>query len=195
MLTPEEIEQPGDEAPAREAHPARPIAPTDIPTGDKVGGDKIAGDKVGGDKITVYQYATPQPGASIDLSEATAQLAALPLDRIPEAAPLPPGSRMPLSRNPLFVGREDDLKALAATLKGGATAAIGQIAAATWLGGIGKTQLACEFVHRYGQHFMGGVFWLNNCEDEPLLEQWRPSSGGCQVLLTSRRAQWDVALG
>ncbi len=90
-----------------------------------------------------------------------AQLETMPLDDIPDLAPLPPGSRMPFSHNPLFVGRETDLKALAATLKGGETAAIGQIAAATGLGGIGKTQLAAEFVHRYGQYFAGGVFWLS----------------------------------
>ncbi|NIO76338.1 MAG: tetratricopeptide repeat protein, partial [Armatimonadetes bacterium] len=29
------------------------------------------------------------------------------------------------------------------------------------MGGIGKTQLAAEFVHRYGQYFAGGVFWLS----------------------------------
>jgi len=38
---------------------------------------------------------------------------------------------------------------------------VGQIAAATGLGGIGKTQLASEFVHRYGRYFSGGVFWLS----------------------------------
>ncbi|MBV7329424.1 hypothetical protein KFU94_14475 [Chloroflexi bacterium TSY] len=26
---------------------------------------------------------------------------------------------------------------------------------------LGKTQLASEFVHRYGQFFAGGVFWLS----------------------------------
>src|SRR5262249_51645589 len=36
---------------------------------------------------------------------------------------------------------------------------------------------------------------FDNCEDETLLDQWRPTSGGCRVLLTSRRAQWDPALG
>jgi tetratricopeptide (TPR) repeat protein len=184
----------------------------------------------------------------IDLETALAQLEAKPLKKIPPVAPLPPGSRMPLSPNPLFVGRKVDLKKLAKALKGGETAAIGQIAAATGLGGIGKTQLAVEFVHRYGQHFAGGVFWLSfgdpaaipaevatcggrgylnlvpdfegldlptqvqlvlsawqsplprllvfdNCEEEELLTQWRPPTGGCRVLVTSRRGSWDTALG
>ena len=47
---------------------------------------------------------------------------------------------MPLARNPLFVGRRNQLKALAEAIKGGTTAAISPIAAATGLGGIGKTQ-------------------------------------------------------
>ena len=68
---------------------------------------------------------------------------------------------MPLARNALFVGREEDLKALARALKAGETAAVGQLATVTGLGGIGKTQLASEFVHRYGQYFAGGVFWLS----------------------------------
>jgi len=42
--------------------------------------------------------------ASIDPEESAARLAALPLDEIPEPGALPPGSRMPLSRNPLFAG-------------------------------------------------------------------------------------------
>jgi len=166
----------------------------------------------------------------------------MPLDIIPDPAPLPPGSRMPLGRNPLFVGRTTALHVLAVTLAAGETAAI------TGLGGIGKTQLAAEFVHRYGQFFAGGVFWLSfadpsvvsaevagcggagtldlrpnfgglpiadqvrlvqaawqsearrllvfdNCEEEILLTQWRPSSGGCHVLLTSRRPSWSAALG
>src|SRR6185503_11705123 len=112
-----------------------------------------------GDKIVINQPPTP-----IDPVVAARQLAALPLDTIPDLAALPPTSRMPLSRNPLFVGREDDLKQLAVTLKGGTTAAIGQIAAATGLGGIGKTNLATEFVHRYGQFFAGGIFWLSFAE-------------------------------
>ena len=74
---------------------------------------------------------------------------------------MPAGSRIPYSVNPLFVGREKELLTLAAHLKGGETIAIGQIAAATGLGGIGKTQLAAAFVHHYGQFFAGGVQWLS----------------------------------
>lgn len=176
----------------------------------------------------------------------------LPTDTLPDAAPLPTGSRMPYIRNPLFVGRVDDLKALAAALKGGATVVVNQrmpqqVAAATGLGGIGKTQLAAEFTHRYGHFFAGGVFWLSfadagavsaevaecgrpkhmdlpgfsalefadqvgrvqreweselprllifdNCEDEALLDEWRPTTGGCRILITSRRTTWESTLG
>ncbi|HEX6290582.1 MAG TPA: FxSxx-COOH system tetratricopeptide repeat protein [Herpetosiphonaceae bacterium] len=196
----------------------------------------------------------PLPLASADLprpvaSEPSQRWPAAP-GPLPRPAPLPSGSRMPLSRNPLFVGRESDLRQLAAVLHAGDTGATGhlEIAAATGLGGIGKTQLACEFVHRYGHAFAGGVFWLSfadpaaipaevaacgggdgmdlspefdtlpldtqvqrvlaawkqplprllvfdTCEDEALLLQWRPTHGGCRVLITSRRHHWDAALG
>ncbi|HEY0606603.1 MAG TPA: tetratricopeptide repeat protein, partial [Herpetosiphonaceae bacterium] len=188
--------------------------------------------------------------SAISLPTTQVPIAPIPLDRVPHPAPLPSGSRMPLSRNPVFVGRESDLCHVAAAFQQGEAAAIGQgeIAAATGLGGIGKTQLACEFVHRYGQFFPGGVFWLSfadpaavpaevtacggldglrlhpefgnlpldeqvrlvvaawespiprllvfdNCEDEALLQQWRPKHGACCVLLTSRRHHWNPALG
>lgn len=109
----------------------------------------------------------PIPTTQIDPAPATAQQPMseppYPLDTVPPPAPLPSGSRMPLSRNPLFVGRDTDLQQLGQMLRAGPTAAIGhmEIAAATGLGGIGKTQLAAEFVHRYGQFFPGGVFWLS----------------------------------
>lgn len=178
----------------------------------------------------------------IDSVAAQALLDRLTIDEVPVSAALPSGSHMPLSVNPLFVGREQDLLALAAALKTGATTVI---AAATGMGGVGKTQLASEFAHRYGQFFAGGVFWLSfadpngveaeiaacgaaldlpgfaalnlsdqasrvrqlwqeatprllifdNCEDEALLRSYRPTSGGCRVLVTSRRQHWDASLG
>jgi hypothetical protein len=190
-----------------------------------------------------------QPRPTIDPAEAQQLLDRLPLDTTPDPALLPPGSRMQLLRNPLFVGREADLKAIAKNLKGGGAAAI-----TTGIGGVGKTQLASEFAHRYGQFFAGGVFWLSfadptgidaeiaacggvgamelytdahsltqaeqvakvraewalsiprllifdNCDDLPgttaetLLAQRMPKSGGCRILVTSRRGQWPRGLG
>lgn len=36
---------------------------------------------------------------------------------------------------------------------------------------------------------------FDNCEEPALLERWRPSTGGCRVLVTSRRSSWDLAFG
>jgi tetratricopeptide (TPR) repeat protein len=171
----------------------------------------------------------------------------LPGKHVPEPAPLPRGSRMHIRRNPQFVGRTHELRALASALEAQGRAAIGQVASVTGLGGIGKTQLAAEFVHRYGQFFSGGVFWLgfadpasvpgeiaqcggpdhlglwtdetapdlptqaarvrnafagpeprllvlDNCEDEALLAEWLPATGGCHVLVTCRRAAFSAHL-
>jgi hypothetical protein len=73
------------------------------------------------------------------------------LDGIPDPALLRCGSPKLPPRNALFVGRKEDLRASARALKGGSTAAIGQVATATGLGSIGKTRLAAEFAHRYGR--------------------------------------------
>lgn len=177
------------------------------------------------------------------LAEAERRLAAMPLAAIATLGPLPAPARMLLRRNPLFVGRVAALQQLAHTLRGEPDAGSVPVCPVviTGLGGIGKTQLAGEFVHRYGRFFAGGVFWLSfadanavpteiaacgstlalrpdfdelpleeqvrlvaaawqtplprllifdNCEDPDLLARWRPGSGGCRVLATSRRAEW-----
>ncbi len=72
---------------------------------------------------------------------------------------LPPHSRLSYDRNPLFTGREDELRQLARRLlyaPAGVPAVIG-----TGIGGIGKTQLAVEFAFRYGRYFAGGVQWVS----------------------------------
>lgn len=191
------------------------------------------------------------PTAVDPLAAAQVLLARMPTEdaaSLPEVTSLPTPHRMPLARNPLFVGRDSQLKAIAQTLKNPhGAAAIGQVAAATGIGGVGKTNLATEFVHRYGAYFAGGVFWLSfadpagiapeiaacgasgivqhvtwhelpldeqvvlvrqaweapvprllifdNCEEEELVRIWRPTTGGCRILLTSRRERWSAALG
>ncbi|MEW8496198.1 MAG: tetratricopeptide repeat protein [Candidatus Thiodiazotropha taylori] len=182
------------------------------------------------------------------LDKANDMLATVPIDTIPEVSPLPVSSHLPFSHNPLFVGREQNLKALAQVMAEGGVAAVGQLVAVMGLGGIGKTQLASEFCHRYGCYFAGGVYWMNfanpeeipteiarcgglegmnlvedfdnqplekqlqmilthwhsplprllvfdNCEDPALIARWRPRTGGCRIIVTSRLDRWDKALG
>ncbi|PDV97310.1 tetratricopeptide repeat protein [Candidatus Chloroploca asiatica] len=199
----------------------------------------------------IHVHLPPVPRV-IDPVAAQELLAALPLETLAPVAPLPELHRMPFARNPHFVGRTNDMLALARALKGeGGTAALGSTAATTGLGGVGKTNLATEFAHRYGQFFAGGVFWLSfadpasiplevaacglaldlpsfadlalddqvqrvrsvwalpiprllifdNCDAtepgqaEALIQQWRPPTGGCRVLITSRRGVWSTSLG
>ena len=77
-----------------------------------------------------YAYSEVEPSAP-DLAElegALRQLEALPLEDVPDrGAGLPPRSLMPLRPNPHFVGRRDDLKNIAATLKAGGAAAIQRV--------------------------------------------------------------------
>jgi len=198
----------------------------------------------------VYQYTPPRPVDIATLAAADALLASMPADDAelpPALAALPYRSRIKgFAPNALFVGRDAELRRLARAL---AQQPAGRpIVISTGIGGIGKTQLAIEFAHRYGQYFAGGVFWVtmesaagipievaacgtgglvdwrpdyaelklpeqlalvlaawqsplprllifDNCEDEALLAQWRPPTGGCRLLVTSRRATWDLTLG
>jgi len=191
-----------------------------------------------------YHLSERTKSSEADLEAAERRLAELPTGEMPKKpSPLPPGSRMHLQVNPLFVGREDHLRHLAKKLQveRGAVAITG-------IGGLGKTQLASRFVHTYGTYFQGGVFWLSferadsiaaevaacggagaldlhpsfgelpqeeqvrrvcaawqsplprllvfdNCEDEKLVGKWRPTTGGCRVLITSRTTEWSPELG
>ena len=195
---------------------------------------------------THYHWNPNQPLDPALLAAARALLATLSTDTLPAHASPPPASRLPFGRDPNFIGREPDLHALARALTSGIAAAITPTAAATAPDGYGKTALAIEFVHRYGQFFAGGVFWLRAADASaiaseiaqcggrghmqlapdfhtlPLSDQvgmvqraWRsdlprlivcdnadseasvavlrellPTSGGCRILITSRRASW-----
>jgi hypothetical protein len=70
---------------------------------------------------------------------------------------------VPFPRNPDFVGRSDDLDRLHDTLQKREPVGI-RPAGLTGMGGIGKTQLAVEYVHRHKRDYPGGVFWVNAAE-------------------------------
>jgi tetratricopeptide (TPR) repeat protein len=169
-------------------------------------------------------------------------------EQIPPVRPLPAGSRMPRAPIGNFVGREKELRELAQRLTPGSGSLVGVHAAVTGMGGVGKSQLAIEYAHRYGPRYPGGVFWLNmesadnavnevaacggpegmnlpsvsdmttpeqatlaqkhwqedpaarlllfdNAEDPELVEKWRPKTGRCAVLITSRRSYWPARMG
>ncbi len=64
---------------------------------------------------------------------------------------------IPYERNPLFTGREDVFKHLSTTLRAGKTTALTQ--AISGLGGIGKTQTALEYAHRYQDDY-DTILWV-----------------------------------
>jgi tetratricopeptide (TPR) repeat protein len=210
-------------------------------------GSYIAQAAAGGTAIVATYNVAPQaPMDAATLAEAIGLLAQIPVGTPPPAAAIPPRSRMPLARNDLFTGRTQELQWLASHL-GPSPEQVPTVVVAG-LGGVGKSQLASEYTHRYGQYYVGGVLWVSladpntianevaacggagamdlrpdfaalppaeqvglvlaawqsplprllifdNCENEETLAQWRPSSGGCRVLVTSRRPLWDPTLG
>lgn len=93
--------------------------------------------------------------SDIDLNTAYSLLHSIPTNEVPELKDLPEHSRVPFARNPLFTGRKDALKELSSALLAGRNTVV------MGIGGIGKTQLVTEFVHRYGYYFAGGVYWLD----------------------------------
>ncbi len=70
---------------------------------------------------------------------------------------------VPYSRNTYFTGREAILTQLHETLGKSGTAALSQAKAISGLGGVGKTQTAVEYAHRYfyDQSFYDWVLWVN----------------------------------
>ena len=92
-------------------------------------------------------------------------------------APAGPAFQTPYPPNPLFTGRTDELDALAAILLDPQAQTAALLPAITGLGGIGKTQLAAEFTHRYRDRFPGGIFWLNMAQPETVAGQVAACAG------------------
>ena len=140
------------------------------------------GNVVGNDNtVTVVKhengnYVFNSPQVTVDLSpEALRNLLAPPAyappdppdpDTIPKPDCLPPGSRMLYPRNASFTGRTGHLRRLARTLlhRDGSSLVAQAIQG---MGGVGKTQLAVEFVHRYGR-FLHGVHWIDAAQPDAI---------------------------
>src|SRR4051794_24670811 len=70
---------------------------------------------------------------------------------------------VPFPRNPDFVGRSADLQALHQVLQKREPVGI-RPAGLTGMGGIGKTQLAVEYIYRHRTDYPDGIFWVNAAE-------------------------------
>jgi tetratricopeptide (TPR) repeat protein/predicted phosphodiesterase len=77
-----------------------------------------------------------------------------------------------------LVGREEALQKVREQLTAGQRTSIGHTAAFQGLGGLGKTQLAVEYAHRYRGEYPLGVIWINaDQEIEPQLIQMSTQAG------------------
>lgn len=77
-------------------------------------------------------------------------------------------SNVPYQSNPYFVGHADDLERLHQALSAGSPIALTQTSAISGLGGIGKTQMALEYLHRYRDGYEA-VFWARADSQEHLI--------------------------
>ena len=77
------------------------------------------------------------------------------------------GSEIPF-RNPYFTGREQALEKLRAQLTSGSTAVIRQPPQALYgLGGIGKTEIAAEYAHRFSSDY-NVVWWIRADQEDSI---------------------------
>jgi WD40 repeat protein len=89
---------------------------------------------------------------------------------------------VPFPRNRDFVGREEDLLHLHRSLSGPGLHPVGiRPAGLTGMGGIGKTQLAVEYVFRNRDGYPDGIFWIDAAG---------PLSEGFSRLATDHRLGW-----
>jgi len=82
--------------------------------------------------------------------------------KLPPAGPLPARHRMPYrSLGEKFIGRVDSFWDLHDCLFRDGTTVLAGEAVVVGTGGLGKTQLAIEYAHRFGSVYTGGVYWVD----------------------------------
>jgi hypothetical protein len=82
--------------------------------------------------------------------------------------PSVPAWNVPFSHNPFFTGREEILGQIRARFQTDQVTALSQPQAMSGLGGIGKTQIALEYAHRY-RHDYQAVLWTRADSREALI--------------------------
>ena len=108
------------------------------------------------------------------LAEAFLDQAAIPEPHSLHGIPcsLPPGVAGQ-SLDTRFVGRAEDLRRIHRLLSQSSGSAARLTSRITAGAGFGKTRLAVEYLHRYGQYYPGGIFWLNAAAADLEGEFWR----------------------
>jgi transcriptional regulator with XRE-family HTH domain len=112
-------------------------------------------------------------GLLLPAHDDTGESVPFPITSPPVAAPalipehLLPLWNVPYHRNPFFTGREEVLLHLHNQLTATSAVALNQTQAISGLGGIGKTQIAIEYAHRYRDDY-DGVFWVTAATRETL---------------------------
>ena len=82
--------------------------------------------------------------------------------QLPPVRPLPEPSWMPYQTlGDKFVGRVDAIWALHDSLFHDGTTVLQGTGVVAGTGGLGKTQLAIEYAHRFGSVYAGGVYWVD----------------------------------
>ena len=103
-------------------------------------------------------------------------------NKLPPISKLPRSYRMPYrSLGNGFVGRIEDLWKIDDILRERNTAVVEGVGMITGTGGIGKTQLAIEYVHRFGVNYRGGVFWVDADRGISMLIQQVSQSADVQI--------------
>lgn len=97
-------------------------------------------------------------------------------------------------RNPHFTGRTKDLAELRQRLVTGSAAVIGQPAQPLYgLGGVGKTEIAAEYAHRYRNDYT--LCWWVRCEREALIVNSLLALGQRLQLADFRPEERDYSIG
>ena len=82
--------------------------------------------------------------------------------KLPPASALPEKHRMPYrSLGEKFIGRVDQFWNLHDSLFRDGTTILAAEVVVVGTGGLGKTQLAIEYTHRFGSVYTGGVYWVD----------------------------------